>query len=127
MQRPTGLIAGELDARRTAQRRRERLELAGIRAVADYNQAHVLRKARQGGIEGPQQRVDALLDREPSEEQEVGVLPVSRIRPGIRRAVEYRVVGEVLQEDDLALGPAALDELGAHEPGGGDDPADPQV
>lgn len=127
MQRPTGLITGELDARRTAQRRRERLEIGGIRAVADDNQAHVLRKVRQGGIEGPQQRVDALLDREPTEEQEIGVLPVGRIRPGIRGAVEDRVVGEVLQEDDLALGPAALDELGAHEPGGGDYPVDPTV
>lgn len=127
LQRLTGLISGELDARRTAQRRRERLEVGGIRTVADYNQAYVLRKARQGGIEGPQQRVDALLDREPSEEQEVGVLSVGRIRPGIRRAVEYRVVGEVLQEDHLVLGPTALDELGAHEPGGGDYPVDPQV
>lgn len=127
LQRPTGLIAGELDTRSTAQRRRERLEIGGIWAVADYNQAHVLWKARQGGIEGSQQRIDALLDREPSEEQEVWVLSVGRIRPGIRRAVEDRVVGEVLQEDDLALGPAALDELGAHETGGRDYPVDPPV
>ena len=127
MQRPTGLIAGELDARRTAQRRRERLEFGGIWAVADNNQAHVLRKVRQGGVEGPQQRVDALLDREPSEEQEVGVLSVGRIRPGIRRAVEDRVVGEVLQKDDLVLGPAALDEFGTHKPRGRDDLVDPLV
>lgn len=127
MQRPTGLITGELDARRTAQRKRERLEIGGIRAVADDSQAHVLRKVRQGGIEGPQQRVDALLDREPSEEQEVGVLSVGRIRPGIRRAVEDRVVGEVLQKDDLVLGPAALDEFGTHKPRGRDDLVDPLV
>lgn len=127
MQRRTGLIAGELDARRAAQRRRECLEIGGIWAVADHDQAHVLRKVRQGGIEGLQQRVYALLGREPPEEQEVGVLPVGRIRPGIRGAVEDRVVGEVLEEDDLALGPAALDELGAHEPGGRDDPVDAPV
>lgn len=127
LQRPTGLIAGELDARCTAQRRRKRLELLSIGSVADDNQAHVLRKVRQGGIEGPQQRVYALLRGKPTEEQEVGVLPVGRICPSIRSAVEDRVVGEVLQEDDLVLGPAALDKLGAHEPRGRDDPVDSLV
>lgn len=121
------MVAGEFDSRRTAQRGSESPELGGIGSVADHDQAHILRKTRQDGIKGPQQRVDALLGREPSEEQKVGILSVGRIRPGIRRAVEDCVVGEVLQENDLVLGPAALDEFGTHKPRGRDDLVDSLV
>lgn len=96
LQRVSCLVASELDTTCTIQRGRERLELGGIGAVADHDQVHVLRKVRQGGIESPQERIDALLDGKPSEEQEVGVLPVGHIGPSIRGAVEDRVVGEVL-------------------------------